>query len=130
MSHLTYVYVVTSFSAPVYFSLSLNTTTPPSSFMQYCLFHNYSLANNDHVSDVINGFGRLSCGKSFLQTIELPFVAVTYNCPQRYANNYVQLFTTSCVFSTSVRSYVTKGQGVTRRYCNKTHLEESCPQQV
>ena len=30
---------------------------------------------------------------------ELPFVVITYICPQRYSNNYVQLLTTSCVVS-------------------------------
>ena len=34
----------------------------------------------------------------FLRTIELPCVIATYNCTQRYTNNYVQLLSTSCVF--------------------------------
>ena len=34
-----------------------------------------------------------------LRTIELPLIVITYTCSQRYANNYVQLFATSCVFS-------------------------------
>ena len=53
----------------------------------------------------------------FLRTIELPIQVITYNCPQRYANNYVQL-STSCVFSSIVPTYVLQGQGVIRHYYN------------
>ena len=31
---------------------------------------------------------------TFLRTVKLPFVVITYNCPHRNANNYVQLLTT------------------------------------
>ena len=41
-----------------------------------------------------------------LWTIELPFVVVAHNCPQRFENNYVQLFTRSCVVSPIAWSYV------------------------
>ena len=40
----------------------------------------------------------------FLQTIELPFVVITYNCPHRYVNNYI--------YSLIVQSYVIQRQGV------------------
>ena len=53
---------------------------------------------------------------SFLRTIELPFVIITYNCRQNHANNCVQLFTTSCVFCSIVQSYVIQGQYVFKRY--------------
>ena len=54
----------------------------------------------------------------FLQTIELLFVVIAYNCLQCYANNCVQLFTMSCVFSMIFQSYITHGQGVARHHCN------------
>ena len=39
------------------------------------------------------------CYYLFLRTIEWSFIVITYNWPQRDANNYVQLLTRSCVFS-------------------------------
>ena len=52
---------------------------------------------------------------------ELTFVVI-HNCLQRYANNYIQLFTTSYVFSSIVPSYIIQGQGITKhcydsQYC-------------
>ena len=51
----------------------------------------------------------------FLQTIELPFVVITYSSLQHYMNNYVQLLT-PCVFPSTVQSYIILGQGVARHY--------------
>ena len=59
----------------------------------------------------------------FLQKIKLPFVVFMYINLQHCTNNYVQLLTTSCVFSSIVHSYVIQGQGFARHYydcqCNK-----------
>ena len=52
----------------------------------------------------------------FLQKIKLPFVVFMYISLQHCTNNYVQLLTTSCVFSSIVHSYVIQGQGVARHY--------------
>ena len=71
--------------------------------------------------------GRLSLNISkftqllpFPRTMELPFVVITYNSPQYYVKNDVELLT-SRVFSSIVRSYVTQRQGVARRYCNRQY---------
>ena len=39
----------------------------------------------------------------FVRTIKIPFAVITYNCPQWYANNHVQLLTMSRVFSSFVQ---------------------------
>ena len=36
-------------------------------------------------------FSKLTQPLPFLRTIELLFVVITYNCPQRYGNNYVPI---------------------------------------
>ena len=69
--------------------------------------------------------GRIVTVSSFNSVVTLSmnnqinFLVTTYNCPQHYADNYVRLFTTLCVFfSTIVRSDVIHEPGVARCYCN------------
>ena len=65
------------------------------------------------LSFIISRFTPLS---PFLRTVELPFIVITYNCPQRNDNNSVQLLTTPCVFSSIVQSHVIQGLRVARRH--------------
>ena len=60
-------------------------------------------------------FSRFTSLIPFLRTIELPFVVITFSYPQRYANSYVQLLTTSRVFFSNVQSYVMQEQGIATR---------------
>ena len=65
-----------------------------------------------------NFFWNITLLLPFLGTIKLPFVVIMYNCLQCYVNNYERLFTTSCIFSSIVPSYVIQRQGIDRRYYN------------
>ena len=81
-----------------------------------CMYSSLTLCiSGDKLSTTV-GLSQVNFGRNFspllpfLRTIELPFVVITYNDPQRYAKHYVQLLTTSRVFSSIVPTYVTQGR--------------------